>query len=49
MAEEYHDFVEDNRRFFTELLPGRDKPAGTPGGAGKIDRVGVGTPMAAAR
>ncbi|MFE2429287.1 ferredoxin [Streptomyces sp. NPDC059373] len=47
--EEHVEFVEDNRRFFTEPLPGRDAPVGTPGGANKIGPVGVDTPMVAAR
>ena len=31
-------FVEDNRRFFTEVLPGRDEPLGSPGGARRSAR-----------
>ncbi|WP_433755698.1 ferredoxin [Nocardia sp. CA-135398] len=42
-------FVEDNRRFFTETLPGRDEPLGAPGGAQKIGRIGADTPMVSQR
>jgi NAD-dependent dihydropyrimidine dehydrogenase PreA subunit len=45
VAAEDEDFVEDNRRFFTEVLPGRDDPLGAPGGANKVGAVGVDTPM----
>ena len=46
---EYTDFVEDNRRFFTETLPGRDAPLGAPGGSHKTGAIGVDTPMVAER
>ena len=36
-------FVEDNQRFFTEPLDGRDVPLGSPGGSGKVGRVGADT------
>ena len=49
VAEEHTEFVEDNRRFFTEPLPGRDQPIGTPGGAHKTGPIGVDTPMVAER
>ena len=29
-------YIEDNRRFFAELLPGRAAPVGNPGGSAKI-------------
>jgi hypothetical protein len=45
VAEEHTAYVEDNRRFFTEILPGRDTPLGAPGGAHKTGRIGVDTPM----
>jgi NAD-dependent dihydropyrimidine dehydrogenase PreA subunit len=41
------DFIEDNRRFFTEVLPGRDAPIGTPGGARTVGEIGVDTAMVA--
>ncbi len=43
VPEEDAEFVEDNRRFFTEVLPGRDAPLGAPGGARKVGEVGVDT------
>jgi NAD-dependent dihydropyrimidine dehydrogenase PreA subunit len=36
-------FIEENARFFTEALPGRPKPLGTPGGATKLGRIGADT------
>jgi len=41
------EFVEDNRRFFTEVLPGRDAPLGAPGGARTVGEIGVDTPFVA--
>jgi NAD-dependent dihydropyrimidine dehydrogenase PreA subunit len=38
-------FIEDNRTFFVELLPGRDAPLGVPGGARMVGEVGVDTPL----
>jgi NAD-dependent dihydropyrimidine dehydrogenase PreA subunit len=38
-------FVEDNRTFFLEVLPGRDAPLGTPGGARIVGPLGVDTPL----
>ncbi len=38
----------DNAAFFETVLPGRDTPLGTPGGARGIGRVGVDTPLVAA-
>jgi NAD-dependent dihydropyrimidine dehydrogenase PreA subunit len=39
------DFAADNTRFFTEVLPGREEPLGTPRGARRIGRVGSDTPL----
>jgi hypothetical protein len=36
-------FVAENARFFTDVLPGRTEPLGSPGGARKIGVVGVDT------
>ncbi|MFI6450378.1 ferredoxin [Streptosporangium amethystogenes] len=38
----------DNERFFTETLPGRDAPLGSPGGAARIGALGVDTAMVTA-
>ncbi|MDH6288228.1 ferredoxin [Rhodococcus opacus] len=40
-------FVLDNAQFFSEILPGRDAPLASPGGAEAVGRVGVDTPMVA--
>jgi NAD-dependent dihydropyrimidine dehydrogenase PreA subunit len=37
----------DNAAFFTQTLPGRDAPLGSPGGAEAVGRVGVDTPFVA--
>jgi len=47
VAPEYQEFVEDNRRFFTDLLPGRAQPLGAPGGAHKTGAIGADTPLVA--
>lgn len=38
----------DNAAFFNHLLAGRDSPLGSPGGAAKLGRLGVDTPLVAA-
>jgi len=38
-------YVADNARFFLEVLPGRPAPLGSPGGAAKLGRIGVDTPL----
>ncbi|EKF22667.1 4Fe-4S binding domain protein [Mycolicibacterium hassiacum DSM 44199] len=48
LPEEEKRHLDDNRAFFTEVLPGRDEPLGSPGGASKIGPLGVDTPMIAA-
>lgn len=40
-------FMADNAEFFSLTLPGRDEPLGDPGGALKVGRVGVDTPLVA--
>jgi NAD-dependent dihydropyrimidine dehydrogenase PreA subunit len=47
VAPEHEAFVEDNRRFFTDVLPGRDAPLGAPGGAHTTGPIGVDTPLVA--
>src|SRR5512139_4072396 len=37
----------DNAAFFEMVLPGRDEPLGSPGGAHAVGRVGVDTPLVA--
>jgi NAD-dependent dihydropyrimidine dehydrogenase PreA subunit len=48
IAEEKKPWRDDNAAFFAEVLPGRDAPVGSPGGA-HGERVGVDTPFAAAQ
>jgi len=43
----WEDYLTDNAAFFTEILPGRDAPLGTPGGATKVRPLGVDTPLVA--
>ncbi len=38
----------DNAAFFSDTLPGRDAPLGSPGGAAELGPVGVDTPLIAA-
>ncbi len=38
-------FVEDDRRFFVDVLPGRDAPIGAPGGARVVGTIGVDTDL----
>ncbi|MDB5911032.1 MAG: (4Fe-4S)-binding protein [Massilia sp.] len=42
------EFVVDNARFFTEVLPGRDGPIGSALGGSEVGRVGVDTPLVSA-
>jgi len=37
----------DNASFFADVLPGRDAPLGSPGGAGRLGPVSVDTPLVA--
>jgi NAD-dependent dihydropyrimidine dehydrogenase PreA subunit len=42
---EMREFVEDNARFFSEPLPGRDQPLGNPGGAQPLGPLGTDTEL----
>jgi NAD-dependent dihydropyrimidine dehydrogenase PreA subunit len=42
-------YKDDNARFFAEPLPGRDRPLGSPGGAGRLGPVGADTALVTAR
>ena len=48
VSPENHAYIQDNARFFTEPLPGRDEPLGMPGGAAQLGPVGTDTEMVAA-
>jgi NAD-dependent dihydropyrimidine dehydrogenase PreA subunit len=39
------DFVEDNKRFFAETLPGREAPLGQPGGSENTGAIGEDTEL----
>jgi NAD-dependent dihydropyrimidine dehydrogenase PreA subunit len=39
--------LDDNTAFFTEILPGRDMPLGSPGGAGNLGPVAADAPLVA--
>ncbi len=41
-------YKDDNARFFSEPLPGREQPLGSPGGAAKLGPVGAVTELVAA-
>jgi NAD-dependent dihydropyrimidine dehydrogenase PreA subunit len=47
MPNELAIWRDDNAAFFGAVLPGRDEPLDTPGGAGDIGAIGVDTPFAA--
>ena len=47
VKDEDKEFVVDNKRFFTDLLPGRDAPLGTEFGASDLGRIGVDTELVA--
>jgi NAD-dependent dihydropyrimidine dehydrogenase PreA subunit len=40
-------YLDDNARFFGDVLPGRDSPIGSPGGAGRFGPAGVDAPLVA--
>lgn len=48
LPESEQRFRADNAAFFTDVLPGRDAPLGTPGGSADLGPVGVDTPMVSA-
>ncbi|HET7303999.1 MAG TPA: ferredoxin [Segeticoccus sp.] len=45
VPEQWQDYTVDNERFFSEVLPGRDEPLGSPGGAAKFGALGVDTQL----
>ncbi|MGQ0464693.1 MAG: ferredoxin [Sporichthyaceae bacterium] len=46
---DYAEHVEDSRRFFLEVLPGRDEPIGNPGGSHMVGVLGADTEFVAGR
>jgi NAD-dependent dihydropyrimidine dehydrogenase PreA subunit len=47
VPDDQSEHVQDNIRFFTDILPGRDHPLGAPGGAHSTGPIGVDTPLVA--
>jgi len=47
VSDENEPHIADSRRFFVEILPGRDAPLGSPGGATKVGKIGVDTELVA--
>ncbi|WP_132993066.1 ferredoxin [Gordonia zhaorongruii] len=43
--EEWEPYLNDNAEFFTEVLPGRSEPLGSPGGAAKLGPTGSDAPL----
>ena len=48
LPEDQLAYLADNAAFFDEVLPGRDTPLGSPGGASALGRIGVDTPLVSA-
>jgi len=47
LPEALQPYLADNQAFFSQPLPGRNAPLGSPGGAGKLGAVGVDTQLVA--
>jgi len=47
LPEDQQRHLADNAAFFSQTLPGRDRPLGAPGGAYDVGPVGVDTPLIA--
>jgi hypothetical protein len=45
LPEPLHRHLKDNEDFFTQILPGQSAPLLSPGGAKRIGRLGVDTPL----
>ena len=45
LPEPQHRHLEDNKDFFTQTLPGKSAPLQSPGGAKRIGRFGVDSPL----
>ena len=48
LPEDQLAYLADNAAFFDEVLPGREAPLGSPGGASALGRIGVDTPLVSA-
>ncbi|MDX6545633.1 MAG: hypothetical protein QOG02_1407 [Gaiellales bacterium] len=49
LPEELQPYLADNEAFFSETLPGRDAPLGSPGGAALVGALGADAPLVAAQ
>lgn len=47
LPDELTPYLADNATFFTEPLPGRSEPIGSPGGAAKLGAIGADTELVA--
>jgi ferredoxin len=47
LPEAFTAYTDDNAAFFTDTLPGRPEPIGSPGGAAKLGPIGVDAPLVA--
>ncbi|TWP33612.1 ferredoxin [Leekyejoonella antrihumi] len=47
LPDEFMPYLKDNEAFFTDALPERDEPLGSPGGAAKLGALMVDTPLVA--
>jgi NAD-dependent dihydropyrimidine dehydrogenase PreA subunit len=47
LPDRWADYQVDNAHFFTDALPGRPAPLGSPGGAAKVGPLGVDAPLVA--
>lgn len=48
LPEDQQEHLADNAAFFRDILPGRDRPVGSPGGAANVGPLAVDTPLVAA-
>jgi NAD-dependent dihydropyrimidine dehydrogenase PreA subunit len=48
LPEDEQEHLADNAAFFRQVLPGRYRPVGSPGGAANVGPLGVDTPLIAA-
>jgi NAD-dependent dihydropyrimidine dehydrogenase PreA subunit len=47
LPEKWSIYTAANAAFFIDVLTGRDEPVGSPGGAAKLGKLGVDTPLVA--
>ncbi|GAA1140240.1 ferredoxin [Ornithinicoccus hortensis] len=47
LPEQFGPYLRDNEEFFTQVLPGREEPLDSPGGAAKLGAIGADTPLVA--